>query len=1326
MPPFTSHPPNRVLSIGLRLWLLAALSLSWLGQATHPAQAVSTTVVISQVQTDGGVANDEFIEIHNLGSAPVNLQGYKLVYRSAAGTSDVTLATLGNVSLPAGGYYLAARSDYDGPVSADSTYNGGSIAKDGGGVALRNPSAVTVDSVGWGTAINAFIEGTRASAPATSGSLARKNNGCTDTDNNSADFELLTTAAPRNRSTPVNICGAPAPTNPTGLGAASPATVAPGGATLLTVSVTPGANPPSTGLNVIADLSSIGLSAAQAFYNDATHGDVTASDNIFSYQAQIDVATSLGARSLPVTISDAQARTSSAAIALAIAEPALVVISQVYGGGGNTGATYTHDFVELYNRGTTAVSLTGWTVQYASAGGSSWAKTSLTGVIQPGKYYLVQEAQGAGGTTALPTPDATGALAMSGTNGKVALVNSTTLLSGACPTGGSIIDFVGFGSATCYEGSAATPALSNTTAALRKSDGAQDTDQNGNDFTVGAPNPRNSQFGVDLAPYVLSVTPAGEAGNVAVDANLTINFSEPVNVTGSWYNIVCTVSGAHPAVVSGGPTIYTLNPNANFTSGETCTVTIVAAQVSDQDTPIDLMPADYSWNFTIIGGSGGPCTSSYTQIYTVQGSGQASGMVNTSRTIQGQVTADWQETGEMEGFYLQAATGDGNPATSDGIFIYDPGVTKQVAVNDVVRVTGTVKEYNGQTEIASVTSIVTCSTGSPAIAPTTVNMPESFDGELERYEGMLVSIPQTLTINQNYFLGMFGQMTLSVDSDGSGTAFNALMYYPTNGNFASNTAANNALRNLILDDAKAGWFPNPTPYLNPATHTNRIGDSVTGLTGILDQGAINASTPAAIDYRLHPTTAPVFTYQASRPTAPALPALPNPPIEAAGDLKVATFNVLNYFNGNGSGGGFPTSRGADTLAEFTRQRAKIISALQVINADVVGLMEIENDGTGPASAIQDLVNGLNTAMGAGTYDFVREPAPGTDAIKVGLIYKPAVVTPSGAAQNYQVNAGGYSPLFSRPPLIQTFTLVKNNEKFSVIVNHFKSRRCDDATGLDLDQGDLQGCYNAKRTAQATEMLNLVNSIAATSGDPDVLVIGDLNAYAQEAPLNKLKGVAGRGLNSAPGLNRPLEVNAGALNDLTAALAPAERYSFVFDGWLGQLDYILATDVLRTQAVAADIWHINAGEPNAIDYNLEDKYPDNYSPDPYRASDHDPVVVMFQINSPTAVTVTDLSADTVAQGIQLTWRLENAAGGLGFNLYRSAADGEKIRLNAEIIPIINPSMPSLEAYAFIDSDTLIPGQRYDYWLEWVTTSGSVWQTPMQITAGYRMFLPTIRK
>src|SRR5262245_48772500 len=241
-----------------------------------------------------------------------------------------------------------------------------------------------------------------------------------------------------------------------------------------------------------------------------------------------------------------------------------IVISQVYGGGGNSGATLKNDFIELFNREASAVDVTGWTVQYASAAGTSWQATSLSGIIQPGTYFLVQEAQGAGGTVDLPTPNATGNIAMSATAGKVALVNTSTALSGSCPTSATIVDLIGYGStASCFEGAGVAPGLSNTTAALRAGNGSTDTDNNSSDFTAGTPNPRNS-LPPDAAPNVASTSPANGASAVALDSNITVTFSEAVNANSSWFTLSCSISGNHTASASGGPTIFTLDPDSDF------------------------------------------------------------------------------------------------------------------------------------------------------------------------------------------------------------------------------------------------------------------------------------------------------------------------------------------------------------------------------------------------------------------------------------------------------------------------------------------------------------------------------------------------------------------------------------------------------------------------------------------------------------------------------------------------------------------------------------------------------------------------------------------
>jgi hypothetical protein len=289
-------------------------------------------------------------------------------------------------------------------------------------------------------------------------------------------------------------------TPPTGIGTANPSSLQEGNTTLLTVKVTPGSSPVSTGISVAGDLHLIGGSSAQQLADDGTNGDVTPGDNIFSYHMAVASGTSPGTKSLPITVTDIQGRSSNTAISLSVQPPpppTTVKLSQVYGGGGNSGSTYTNDFIEIFNQASTAVDLTGWSVQYNSAGTTTglWQATSICPqgpcILAAHGYFLVQESVGAGGTTALPAADATGSIAMSATNGKVALVASTNPLSGACPTGGSLVDLVGYGTANCFE-TTATPALTNTTAAVRRGNGCTDTDNNVADFVTIGPIPRNS------------------------------------------------------------------------------------------------------------------------------------------------------------------------------------------------------------------------------------------------------------------------------------------------------------------------------------------------------------------------------------------------------------------------------------------------------------------------------------------------------------------------------------------------------------------------------------------------------------------------------------------------------------------------------------------------------------------------------------------------------------------------------------------------------------------------------------------------------------------
>jgi len=538
---------------------------------------------------------------------------------------------------------------------------------------------------------------------------------------------------------------------------------------------------------------------------------------------------------------------------------------------------------------------------------------------------------------------------------------------------------------------------------------------------------------------------------------------------------------------------------------------------------------------------------------------------------------------------MQDESGDQNPLTSDGIFVFGTAAVTNaaVAVGNKIRLQGTVTEFNTVTELTVPSNISLLSTNN-SVLPLDITLPENTEGDLERYEGMLVRITSPLTVSQNYFQGRYGQVSLSAE----GRMTKPTNIYRPGSTDAANLADENARRRITLDDGSSAQNPNPIPFIGE-DNTLRAGDIAESITGVIDHGLITASASGPRDYKLHPTEPVVFSRENPRTASP----VEQDSRIQAGNIKVASFNVLNYFTtftngqtasgqtGQGCSLGASVSagncRGASNQAEFTRQRDKIINAIAAINADAVGLMEIQNNG---AVAVQNLVDGLNAKMGAGTYARIADPVTGTgtDAIKVAMIYKPAKLSPVG------VSLSDNSSINNRPTLAQTFSAA-NGEKFSVIVNHFKSKSCSDSAAADADQNDGQGCYNATRIAQAQQLAqSFIPQVKSAAGDDDVLIIGDLNSYGKEDPIDYL---AGQGLT-----------------DQIARFNGDQGYSYVFDGESGYLDHALANASMAQQLSTAMEWHINADEPFVIDYNTEFKPQDLYDNRPYKASDHDPVVI----------------------------------------------------------------------------------------------------------------------
>jgi uncharacterized protein len=554
-------------------------------------------------------------------------------------------------------------------------------------------------------------------------------------------------------------------------------------------------------------------------------------------------------------------------------------------------------------------------------------------------------------------------------------------------------------------------------------------------------------------------------------------------------------------------------------------------------------------------------------------------LLGSEQPIEAVVIGDFQDSNGLNGFFVQEedSDADNDSTTSEGLFIAS---NLPVTVGDRVHVVGTVSERFNMTRLESVKSVDVCASALPLPAITELSLPFDPDANNPEWrEGMLVKFPQTLTVTENFNLARFGEVMVS-----SGSRLMIPTQVAEPGNAANAVKGQNLLNRLVIDDGSNKQNPDPVVYPGPnglnADNTLRIGDTVSDAIGVL---AYDFSM-----FRLHPTEAPQFSSSNARPVPPQLPGI--------GSLKVASFNVLNYFNGDGLGGGFPTSRGANTLAEFNRQRDKIIAAIVDMDADIVGLMEIENDGYAAHSAIADLVDGLNAVAGSGTYEYIDPGVSriGTDEIAVGIIYKSSKaepVAPSAILDN------SVDPRFldtkSRPVLAQTFLDKASNKTLTVAVNHFKSKgsSCDDVS--DPDTGDGQGNCNLTRTAAAQALADWLTTDPTGSNGRNVMIIGDLNAYAKEDPIAALK-------------------TAGYVNLVDKVIGDSAAYSYVFGGESGVLDHALANSRLTKQVKGLAVWHINADEPRALDYNVEFKsagqVTEFYSPDVFRSSDHDPLLV----------------------------------------------------------------------------------------------------------------------
>lgn len=592
---------------------------------------------------------------------------------------------------------------------------------------------------------------------------------------------------------------------------------------------------------------------------------------------------------------------------------------------------------------------------------------------------------------------------------------------------------------------------------------------------------------------------------------------------------------------------------------------------------------------TACGGASGQAT-----IGDIQGRAAASPMRDQQVSITGVVSGDFQNAdtdkdNNLGGFYLQDDQPDGDPQTSDGIFVFDgPSPRVDVRPGDKVRVEGKVQEHYGETQIAA--SRITI-VGKGSIMPTDVSLPASNtvsneDGDdiadLERYEGMLLRFPQALFVTALHDLERYGNVQL---------AAGARLQQFTNLHAPNRKAYEQyrrdiAARSILLDDGKRDRDPSPLRLLDAGkkpAYSLRAGDAVAGVTGNLRYSRGSGGSGFS-GWRLMPTEEPQFESRNPRPAAPDLD----------GELQVASFNLLNFFttvdnNGNKCGPRQADGcRGADSRAEFERQLQKIATALEMIDADIFGLNELENNDS---ASLQLLVAALNDAAGRELWSYIDTGTIGMDAIKTGFIYKQSTVRPIG---KHRLLDNSIDPDFgsddNRPALAQTFQLRSNGASLTIVVNHLKSKGSDCDDKGDRNTGDGQGNCARTRTAAARAIVNWLRQDPTGSNDADVLIIGDLNSYLREAPLQAF-------------------ADAGYENQLQRSGGDTP-YSFVWDGQAGALDHALASRSLAAQVRDTMEWHINADEPAVYDYNLskarETSLFDPHTP--YRTSDHDPVII----------------------------------------------------------------------------------------------------------------------
>jgi 5'-nucleotidase len=964
-----------------------------------------------------------------------------------------------------------------------------------------------------------------------------------------------------------------------------------------------------------------------------------------------------------------------------------LVINEVYGGGGNAGAVYTNDFIELFNPTGAAIPLEGKSLQYRSAAATTAAPGS-TGVfafpagssVPAHGYYLVQAAAGATPVAPLPmTPDATVPgtnLNLSGTGGQIFLANTTTALApvtnAAAPWtfSGSVVDFVGWGSSTVtFEGTDKAAATANGTSTSRAATHA-DSNNNIADFATGVPTPKNSTIteGGDPEPADLVADSESDI-TTTVDAQVSATLTatggkEPYawSATGLPAGVTLSAAGA----LSGSPTTAGTYP--------------VTATVTDDSDPeqtdevtftITVGPAPETLPIATIQGNG-----ERSPYAPETGTGQGTEVVTTTGVVTGMYKDPSFANNGFDGFTIQ--TGGTGPGTttggaSDGVFVYYGSNTLPagIAVGDSVRVTGKVSEFFGLTEInVTGTGVTELGTALPAVTPLPTGFPTT-DAAREVLESMLIAPTGDFTVTNAYATNQYAEIGLAA-GDGP-------LRQPTEFADAGDDAAvqairdENAERAVTLDDGTGvNYLGNqttkaqPVPWLTQGAGANPVPPRV--------GAGVTFHAPVVVDYRndiwkLQPqqpvTTdgAAIATFEDTR----ADNVVPRDVLGAEGDLKIATFNVLNYFNttgeayaaagplqnppldtfctyytdrgpgtaqriGNNSCGvrllDDPDTakdesqdndgrgpRGAATAASLARQEAKLASTVTALGADVVGLEEIENSiklpgETNRDDAVARVVAILNNAAGSTVWAYVKSPGEALTAAAVG---EQDTIRPAFIYKVDSVEPVGKSDILfgtdefanAREPLAQVFKAkgAPDADGFAVIVNHFKSKG-DSCTAQEAEQGSPKCAVGDNKSD---------GEVGAFNGDR-VRQANRLLQFADDFKTDRgVDAVFLAGDFNAYSMEDPVQaIEAGGFDPVESTDAADESYSY--DGLSGSLDHVFGNAAAMDMVTGADIWEINANEAasyqySRYNYNVTDFWLPNK---PWATSDHNPEIVGIKV------------------------------------------------------------------------------------------------------------------